>query len=128
MKYVSENMIMGCLIVLIAIFLGACSKKVKLKSPDTCVATETELAVEIRCPDGTVVTLPHGEDGVDGVDGIDGVDGESCSVDQLEDGIYILCPDSDAFIPWEDIEDEDSDSDDDSDDDKKDKKDKKNKD
>lgn len=37
--------------------------------------------------------------GCGGSDGSNGVDGEPCIVEQLEDGTYISCADSDAFIP-----------------------------
>lgn len=34
-----------------------------------------------------------------GSNGYNGIDAEPCSVEQLEDGVYISCPDSDVFIP-----------------------------
>lgn len=50
-----------------------------------------------------------------GSDGSNGDDGQPCIVEQLEDGVYISCPDSDTFIPSEDS-DEDSEEQNDSDD------------
>ena len=36
--------------------------------------------------------------GDDGVRGFTGADGESCYVEQNNEGVYISCPDSDAFL------------------------------
>lgn len=36
--------------------------------------------------------------GDDGARGFTGADGESCYVEQIEEGIYLSCPDSDVFI------------------------------
>lgn len=53
--------------------------------------------------------------GSDGSNGSNGADGGNCMVEQLADGIYISCPDSDVFIPTPVDEDDTSeDSDDDS--------------
>lgn len=45
-----------------------------------------------------------GDDGSNGANGQDGVSPEPCYVTQLEDGTYINCPDSEAFIPAEEEE------------------------
>ena len=47
--------------------------------------------------------------GSDGSNGGNGADAEPYLVEQLEDGVYISCPDSDAFIPSPVVEDSDED-------------------
>ncbi len=37
--------------------------------------------------------------GSDGSNGRPGADAEPCMVEQLDDGVYISCPESDVFIP-----------------------------
>ena len=53
--------------------------------------------------------------GCGGSDGSNGVDGEPCIVEQLDDGTYISCADSDAFIPNPSVPDDSDDASDDSD-------------
>lgn len=42
-----------------------------------------------------------GRSGPSGSDGRDGVDAQPCLVSELDDGILISCPDTEAFIPYQ---------------------------
>jgi hypothetical protein len=68
----------------------------------SCVASESGGVITLECPSGLFeIPIPSdGTPGAPGVDGVDGAPGEPCMVFTETDGLRIVCPGSEAFVPY----------------------------
>lgn len=80
----------NALIVLALVLAGfACSKRAEVIQPAACSATQLAYGVEVTCPGDTPVTIE---------DGAPGENASPCTVESVEGGAQINCPNTSAFI------------------------------